>query len=781
MAYVTAPTKTSTKPIGSEADYSNREETVKAILLALFLVLAVTFSIREQDPPAAVSTSAAPQLFSAGRAMQHLSVIAEKPHPVGSVEHGMVKDYLIKQLSDAGLEPQIQNSITVAPTEGKAPGPVQVTSLQNIVARLKGTSGGKAVLLIAHYDSLLNSFGASDNGAAVATMLETLRALKAGPPLKNDVIFLFTDAEEDGMLGARAFANDNPLVEEVSVALNFDARGNSGPVIMFETSQSNGWLIDQFAHGSQYPVAHSLYYELYRLLPNNTDLTPFKKAGIAGLNFANIDGIEHYHAPLDNLQGVDANTMQHRGSYALALTRQFGDANLSQTRQRNAIYFDLFGAVLVHYSSAWALPLTLVVAVLFTAVVVLGFRKQRLTVAGIIVGFVSLFLSLFVSSLVSWLLWKLIWLVRSGPSPAATQSRVLLLGFVALAIAITFAVFTFVRNRANVESLAVGSLLWWLLVMIGVSLLLPGATFVVHWPLLFSLLGLGWMMISARPDRAGRSVVSIVVLGLCALPGIILMAPVIYQIFVGLTLNWSFLVIALLVLLFGLLLPQLRLITMPFKWVLPGACAVVAVVLLVTGAIINAAPADKQSSRIYYALNTDTNKAIFAGDTSQGDQRTAQFFTGATEKGSLADFAFGRKSRDYTLNQAPVAQLAAPEMSVVEDKTADGVRTIKLRLSSPRQAGLVAVYVDSGAQVLNASVNKTTVSDEPNERWGIQIGGFPKEGVELQMQVKASEPLKLRLVDQSYGLPPVNTASSTQPGTPSANPDLTLLMKSFSL
>jgi hypothetical protein len=133
-----------------------------------------------------------------------------------------------------------------------------------------------------------------------------------------------------------------------------------------------------------------------------------------------------------------------------------------------------------------------------------------------------------------------------------------------------------------------GSLVWWFLLMAGTSIILPGASFVFHWPLLFSLLGLGWMLISSPPDRPAnstrRSIFNIVIFCLCAVPGIILVVPVIYQIFVGLTLNWSFLVIALLVLLFGLLLPQLRLITTPFKWAVPGASAVVAIVLLVAGA-----------------------------------------------------------------------------------------------------------------------------------------------------------------------------------------------------
>lgn len=762
------------KAIGRKAVPLNKDESVKSILLALLLVLVAAFSIREHDPPAALSPSAPAEVFSAGRAIQHLSVIADKPHPVGSAAHNAVQEYLLKQLSDAGLETQVQTAVSI----GRAvTDPLKIVTVQNVVGRLRGSAGGKAVLLIAHYDSMMESFGASDNGASLASLLETLRALKAGSLLKNDVIFLFTDGEEEGMMGARAFATEHRWMEDVGVALNFDSRGNSGPVFMFETSENNGWLIDQFAKASPYPVAHSLSYELYSLLPNDTDLTLFKRAGLPSLNFANIDGIEHYHSPLDVRQVVDQDTMQHRGSYVLALTRQFGNQDLSQPRQRNEVYFDLFGSFLVHYSSVWVFPLTLFLFALFIAVIVIGSRNNKLTIPGIVVGFVSLLISLLVASLGGWLLWKVMWMIRPGPSASATQSRLLMFGFAALAIAITFAVYTFVRDRASVESLAVGSLAWWVLLMIFTSIFLPGATFIFHWPLLFMLLGLGWTMFS-KTNKSGLR--NFIVFAVCALPAMILMAPVIYQIFVGLTLNFSFLIIALLVLLFGLLIPQLRLIATPFKWVLPGAAAVAAIGLLIAGVVANATPANKPSNRIFYALNTDTGKANWASDLSQRDERNSQLFGGATEKGSLADFAYGRKSREYTFSAAPAAQLQAPQLSVVEDKTVDGLRTLKLRLSSPREAGLLAVYVDSVAQVLSASVNNTPITEEPKDQWGLQIDGFPKQGVELQMQVRASEPLKLRLVDQSYGLPALNAASGMAQ-TPSENPDLTLLVKSFSL
>jgi len=102
-------------------------------------------------------------------------------------------------------------------------------------------------MLVAHYDTVSRSPGAADDGAAVAALLETLRALNAGPPLRNDLIVLITDGEEPGMLGARAFVAEHPWLRDVGVVCNFEARGTRGPSIMFETSSDNGRLIREFA------------------------------------------------------------------------------------------------------------------------------------------------------------------------------------------------------------------------------------------------------------------------------------------------------------------------------------------------------------------------------------------------------------------------------------------------------------------------------------------------------------------------------------------------------
>jgi hypothetical protein len=298
--------------------------------------------------------------------------------------------------------------------------------------------------------------------------------------------------------------------------------------------------------------------------------------------------------------------------------------------------------------------------------------------------------------------------------------------------------------------------------MIVTSIFLPGGSFLFHWPLLFGLIGLGWMILAPQ----GKGSLNTLILGLCAVPAIVLLVPTIYQMFVGLTLNWVPLVIALTVLLFGLLMPHLRYIVAPFKWVLPVVSVAVALVLLVAGGLSNYGSTEKQSSTVYYALNSDTGKAVWASDPSHrdGDQQT----------GMLSDFAYARKSREYALSSAPVAALPAPQMSVLEDKSIDGVRAIRMRISSPRQAGIFFVYLDSNADVLKTLVNNKVVDEapDPKKQWGLRIDGFPQQGIELQLFVKASEPLKLRLVDQSYGLPDATSQS---------NSDFTFLAKSFSL
>ncbi len=154
----------------------------------LALLLAVTAGMLQLATPAVAPLTAPPTVFSAARAMQHLAIIAREPHPIGSPANVRVRDYLVAQLQALQLDPQVQTAVAVQERYG-----LQAGTVHNVVARIPGTQPGAAIMLAAHYDSVSTSPGASDDGAAVAAMLETARALTAGAPLQHDVILLFTD------------------------------------------------------------------------------------------------------------------------------------------------------------------------------------------------------------------------------------------------------------------------------------------------------------------------------------------------------------------------------------------------------------------------------------------------------------------------------------------------------------------------------------------------------------------------------------------------------------
>ena len=190
----------------------------------LLILCFVFLSLFQFNFPATLSIKTPVVEFSSVLAMKHLQGIAQKPHPIGSAENIKVHDYIINQIKVLGLVPEIQQTTVVNPKWGV---PYIGGTVQNVLIRIKGINNKKAILITAHYDSVANAPGASDDGTAVAAMLENLRILKASEPLKNDVIFLFSDGEEPGLLGAKAFVDEHPWAKEVGAVLNFEARGQS--------------------------------------------------------------------------------------------------------------------------------------------------------------------------------------------------------------------------------------------------------------------------------------------------------------------------------------------------------------------------------------------------------------------------------------------------------------------------------------------------------------------------------------------------------------------------
>ena len=148
----------------SASSISFKETVFTFIFILLVAIAAISYLI----PPAVLPASAPVTDFSAERAIEHLKVIAREPHPTGSIANARVRDYLVEQLKQEGLEPQIQRT-GVASLMEDFPGPYGAGTVENILARLRGSNSTGVVLLMAHYDSVAPAPGATDDGSGVVT------------------------------------------------------------------------------------------------------------------------------------------------------------------------------------------------------------------------------------------------------------------------------------------------------------------------------------------------------------------------------------------------------------------------------------------------------------------------------------------------------------------------------------------------------------------------------------------------------------------------------------
>ncbi len=351
-------------------------KTIRFLGFWICLVLGLALGALSQRPPAPVPVSAPATAFSADRAMVDVAAIARKPHPTGSAEIARVRDHLLVRINELGLEVSVRPGEGFLPysKDGRALG---VAAVQNLVGILPGKDRAlPAILVMSHYDSVPNSPGAADDTTGVAAALEMARALKADGPHARDVIFLFTDAEEPGLLGADAFFARDPLLKHVGLVLNMEARGDAGRAAMFQTGPRNGALMGVFARSAKGPSANSMASAVYEKMPNDTDFTHAVRKGLPGLNLAFIDDQLAYHTPLARPDHLARGSLQHIGDQALPTLRALADARELPARTDNAIYSDVLGLFLISYPPVvgWVL--------LGLATLLIGFTAWRTLTAG---------------------------------------------------------------------------------------------------------------------------------------------------------------------------------------------------------------------------------------------------------------------------------------------------------------------------------------------------------------------------------------------------------------
>lgn len=278
------------------------------------------------------------------------------PHPTGSAENERVRRYLAERLGGLGFtvteqrgpldDYSIKRLANWSKDDGAAP------ELVNVIGYKAGTDSSlPAIALMAHHDTVWGSPGAADDTAGIAAILEAVRAAGAAGPMKRDLYVIFTDAEELGLTGARAFFASHPAAGRIGAIVNLEARGGGGVANLFQLSPGNAEAARLYAEVVPHPATSSTGAYLYSVLPNDTDLSiPLDKGGYVAWNIAFIGRSALYHSPLATPDRLDQGSLQQMGEHTLALTRALGSSATLPGGQEDAVFFDLFGLVTPVYA-----------------------------------------------------------------------------------------------------------------------------------------------------------------------------------------------------------------------------------------------------------------------------------------------------------------------------------------------------------------------------------------------------------------------------------------------
>lgn len=418
-----------------------------------------------------------PAGFDAVRAKKRIASILgdQTPHPADSAADDAVRARLIDSLHQIGLNPIVRDQMEC--NEFQKSRLLACARVRNVIAAL-GPTNSKALLLSAHYDSVPVGPGASDDGMGVATLLEVGSLLKRSI-LHRRVILLFDEGEELGLVGARAFLDD-PLSRDVDTLLNFEARGVTGPVTMFETNHPNGTAVAAYASAVDRPFASSLSTDFARLIPNDTDVTVFKERGWVTLNFAVVGNETRYHSAGDALGALDVRSLQDMGNQALEMTRLLS-AGVPVTAG-NAIFFDVARQHLV--------VLPMIAGLVWLLALIASFSILGIHRTAIARGAIRIMVALVAGAIPALAALTIMGFLRAGTYWRAQP----LLTFVALYATIAagqIALFCAPRGKVATRDLRQG--FWLIFVAVGglLALITPGATIYFLVPPSLVLVGLG--------------------------------------------------------------------------------------------------------------------------------------------------------------------------------------------------------------------------------------------------------------------------------------------------
>lgn len=719
---------------------SGRATWFVAIALAIVFAGALS-SARGPSVPKTITAKD----FSATSAYAALREVlgSNTPHPIGSAAQRAVRDRIIAHLRSLGYLVQIQQAFTCDAYN-------TCGNVTNIIARRAGDPAQPGIVVSAHYDSVPAGPGASDDGQGVATILEIARIIRL-EPFRNPPILLIDDGEEAGLLGAEAFAGDPGLKNATLAVINVEARGTNGPSSLFETSRNNRWLVANAIPVQPRPETSSLFATIYDILPNDTDLSVFKRTGLQGLNFGIIGNVAAYHTPLDNLENVDLRSLQHQGINSLAILRKLGNSDVG-TSTGNSVWFDALNLFVVRWpqgATIWIAIASLIALIVATLLLKRERARPREIAGGLLAFIVAIIVAAALAFVVTWIARlradQAVWLAH----PNAIITAMWILGALA-----TLAVFSVFERRERSEPLQFGAAFGWHVIAIALAVALPGVSFLFLAPAvalslwaLFRAFGVGFAGDIAIP----AAVAAIILFPLGLLFHDALGAPSLPVIAV---------LIALVATTFAPMLPRLSMAA-------GVACAIAIVACIVASLALP--PYDAENPRrINVNYVADEKAARWTINRATPELQLAAPFRADAEVSPWSRTPV--QSAPATMSALPMVQVAAIRKDAF----------IRWTIHSPRGAPRVAIYF-SGEPT---SIQINGVTPPPRTRGPLPLAkGWNRavvRGADAIIEVKMTRgaPVTYIAADYTYDSPPAAApllaARNASTAVPSDDGDMTI-------
>lgn len=720
------------------------------------------------SPPASLSADAPATEFSAGRAMQNLEIIARDPHPMGVFPaHAEVRDYLLDEIRKLDLVPQVQDTFGLR-LWGPESAYISGGFVENVLVRLPGSQPDGTILLIAHYDSTPGGPGAADNGSGVVILLELLRALQAGPALRQDVVFLFTDGEEPGVFGTYAFIAQHPWFEEIKRVINVDTIRAGSPGLA-QTIQGNGIWVQALARTAEKPVYISLPLHLFPA--SDSDLIPFGPTGIPGVSLGTTISQE-IHTALDRPEIVNPASLQHAGEQILALVRYLGDQPILETDIPDQTFFPVLGR-LVHYPVAWAVPLAIMAGLCFLGTLFYGFYKSKLTWKGTGLGFLTALFCLGLSLGITILLWRGLLVLHPAYQYSAVRTHLsddhlYAFGFFVLALALTVSTLAVARQKVSTLDLTAGALILWFPATLAATILVPGISYLATWTLWLGSLAL--LLALFMQFHTHGEIISGLGFLTCAILAVFLWIPVVSIAFTALGFTMLWLMIGVVTLWLAAMLPALDWITSPKPWLLPSAALLVSLSLLLAGHFLvgrHSPPPlvnsigywlDAQGKAAHwiafiggYRTDARTLERIQLAFPEELDERQKQLLLNPVQRAYTDLFPMAPGFSILT-SEAPLLPQGGPYLEVLSDQWVNDHRAMQVRFTTSLHDRLYIVIPNTPLLGIHVPDNERAEL-AGNTEWWLRFDGLPVEGLEITFEFGTAAQVQFLLVEEKTGLP----------------------------